>query len=77
MAKYLSYTIMHKVSGLLKTVTVEEFEKLKAMSQNWKITARHEEDNTEKALEKPVAQLRPTPKPEMGNAKPVATETKE
>jgi hypothetical protein len=71
MAKYLSYTIRHKVSGLLKTVTVEEFEKLKAMSQNWKIAARHETDNTEKALEKPVAQLRPTPKPEIGNAKPV------
>jgi len=71
MAKYLSYTIRHTVSGLLDTVTVAEYEARKKMSQNWKITARHETDNTEKATEKPVAQLRPTPKPEIGNAKPV------
>jgi hypothetical protein len=65
MAKYLSYTIRHTVSGLLDTVTVAEYEARKKMSQNWKIAARHETDNTEKALEKPVAQLRPAPKPEM------------
>jgi hypothetical protein len=65
MAKHLSYTIRHTVSGLLDTVTVAEYEARKKMSQNWEIAARHETDNTEKALEKPVAQLRPAPKPEM------------
>lgn len=69
MAKYLSYTIRNKNTGELKVVTVEEFEALKQRSQNWKIAVRHETDNTYAnneggKIEKPVAKLAPTPKPE-------------